>query len=337
MHYRYPPLFLLLFAPLTWLKITTASFVWALLKCAVLAAGLCRLIRRWGPARRINWTVAICIAAPYFVMELRYGNAQFFVFALTAWAMLSLERRPLPAAAALGLATALKVWPFYFIAYWAALKKWRAAVCALAVALLLMLAPAIYFGWDRNAELLSAWWNQEYGTASQAGHVWFPSQSLLGVLTRHLTEVDYAGMPDPNYPRVEWVALEPALVRAAWVFLVAAGGFTLWLLARRAGGVRRLEADGIAFCALVLLQPYTQKQTTLVVLLWPALVAAAALRRPMNRWGRAAIYAAAAVGMVQVLAQSPPIQRLLQALGTDALLVALLAGGLLLTIRNPSH
>jgi hypothetical protein len=36
MHYRYPPLFLLLFAPFAWLPLGAASAVWVILKIAVL-------------------------------------------------------------------------------------------------------------------------------------------------------------------------------------------------------------------------------------------------------------------------------------------------------------
>lgn len=336
MHYRYPPLFLFLFAPFTWLDFRVAAFVWALLKCGALAAGLLWTIRRgWLPLGKTNWAVAVCIAAPYFVMELRYGNAQFFVFALTAWALLSLDRRPLAAAGPLGLAAAVKVWPLFFVAYWTGLKKWRAAGCALIAALLFTLAPALYFGWGRHVELLSDWWKQEYGIASRGGQVWFPSQSLLGVMTRHLTGTDYAGSPDPNYPRIHWASLDPTAVRAAWAVVVVLGCFGLWTLARGAGSARRFEAGGLAFCALVLLQPYAQKQTAFVVLIWPALAAAAALSRPLPGWGRRMIYSAAAVSLLQVLAQDPQAQRLLQVLGTDALLAALLAGGLAAAIRSP--
>src|SRR2546427_9627310 len=97
MHYRYPPLFLLLFAPLAILPLGLAAALWVAAKVGVLV-WLARALRtkyvvagccpRW-------YLLSVLFITPYLVEEFRYGNAQFFVLALTIAALLNLRERPL--------------------------------------------------------------------------------------------------------------------------------------------------------------------------------------------------------------------------------------------------
>jgi len=96
MHYRYPPLFLLLFAPLAMLPLGWAAAIWVVGKVAVLVVLLRALERRLKPATtfgpqnvlagfsRRYAVISFLLITPYLVEEFRYGNAQFFVVALTA-------------------------------------------------------------------------------------------------------------------------------------------------------------------------------------------------------------------------------------------------------------
>ena len=109
----------------------------------------------------------------------------------------------------------------------------------------------------------------------------------------------------------------------------------LWL-AKVTPGSRLLALYAVAWCALPLLQPYTQKTIALVVLVWPALVAAASLGLAGLSWQRTAIFAAAAIGVGQLLAPSPYSHRLMQVLGFDVLLCVLLLAGLTgVVLREP--
>src|SRR2546427_2276440 len=79
MHYRYPPLFLMLFAPLARLPLAWATAIWLLLKCSVLALLVAAIWRRFGPADSHSaWIIPLLLAGPYVVEDFRYGNAQFF-------------------------------------------------------------------------------------------------------------------------------------------------------------------------------------------------------------------------------------------------------------------
>ena len=337
MWYRYPPLFLLAFAPFAAMPFNAAVVVWTLLKCAVLAVLLRTLVGRLGQTARLRarleWPLFAAIVGVFVLTELRYANAQFFIFALTAASLLLIDRRPRLAAAALGLAIALKVWPLFFVPYLAALRRWRVAAASLAVAGVLTLAPATYFGWGQHWQNLQDWRAQESQIAANGGSIWFPSQSLFGVLTRHLTEVDYASMPDPNYPRINWLSLDPSRVRLLWIALAAAGYAGLLAFARRAPPKSLLLLHGVAFCALVFLQPFSQKQTALVVLIWPALVAAASVRSlPTSvSWMP---FAAALITLMQPITQSGYWNRVYQVWGVDALTMLLLAATLVAAIRK---
>ena len=325
MWYRYPPLFAWLVFPLALLPFRAAAFVWALGKCAA-AARLTQSLLRGCMLSGREALLAAAVAGPYFLSELRYGNAQFHVFALVAAALLVARARPSPAGLLLGLATALKVWPLFFVPYLAARGLRRAAGLGMAAAVAFTLLPALWTGFGAHWQSLMAWYAQESAIAADAGRIWFPSQSLLGVLTRHLTFVDWSAAPDSNYPRIDWLTLDPETVRMAWLALAALGyGCLLWL-ARRLPERHDRALHGIAFCALLLLEPFAQKQSALAVLLWPALVAATT---PLPSWRRRAVWAAAAVSLLQVVTFSSWLQRLYQVIGLDALVILLLALALL--------
>src|SRR5262245_41032021 len=84
MHYRYPPLFLLLFAPFARLPLGVAAAVWLLAKIGILVCLLQAIKKRVPKSTRYAYVISAVFIAPYVIEEFRYGNAQFFVLALTA-------------------------------------------------------------------------------------------------------------------------------------------------------------------------------------------------------------------------------------------------------------
>jgi hypothetical protein len=336
MHYRYPPLFVLLVYPLTLLPLAWAAALWTLLRWGAIVLVAERQWKRLGPGQNhAAWLVPLFLAGPYVIEDARYGNAQTLVFALTAAALLLVETRPRLAAAALALGISIKVWPLYFVPYLAVRREWRIVGWTLALTALLALLPSLYFGFQDNLILLGQWARQEYFTQTAANEIWFPSQSLRGVLMRYLTVVDYSQVPDSNYPLVHVAALDPATVRTAWMALAAA--LYCGFLALTRSAVRRPElqpeglTEALAFSSLILLQPFSQKYT-LVVLLWPAMVAG---RLYGSHRGRMLIYAAAAIAFLQPLVQGAATQRLLHVLGFDFLATALLTAVIVMALLRP--
>src|SRR5213593_2971921 len=88
MHYRYPPLFLLLFAPLAMLPLGRAAAIWVVLKVLVLVALLRGMERRLKPATTFGpkngvpdvvagfslrcAVISFLLITPYLVEEFRY-------------------------------------------------------------------------------------------------------------------------------------------------------------------------------------------------------------------------------------------------------------------------
>ena len=323
MHYRYPPLFLFLFAPFATLPIAWGAAVWVILKVIVLAA-LLRLAFGCGlKLSTVSLTSAVIplvFITPYIIEEFRYGNAQFFVFALTLAALLLKEKRPVLASASLALGISIKVWPLLFLPYLAMRRNWKMAGYTLIFVAILSMLPALYFGLGGNFRLLQQWFAQEAHTQLSESEIWFPNQSLRGVLMRYLTVIDYSQVPDSNYPKVNISSVDPSLVRLIWFGIsgVVYIGF-LWLANRRRNLPDWLD-QALALCLVATLEPFTQKYA-LVILLWPAIVLATRTWKPSQQ---VLIYCAMVLAVIQPLTPGANAQRLLQVLGLDFVAAALL-------------
>jgi hypothetical protein len=327
MHYRYPPFFLLLFAPFAMLPLSWGAAIWLILKVAVLI-WLVRAMQRAGAVLEQPTASAVLpgllFIAPYLVEEFRYGNAQFFIFALTAAALLLARRRPLMAAGSLALAISIKVWPLFFVPYLAVRRDWKVVSCTMVFVVAFALLPSFYFGVGGNVRLLNQWFVQEFHTQLNETEIWFPNQSLRGFLMRYLTVVDYSALPDSNYPQVHIATFQPASVRLLWMILAGTTYLTFLFFAERGKQGTGWVDHALGFCLLALLEPFTQKYA-LVVLLWPALIANVYLKDARIR---ILIYSATILALIQPLVPGAGAQRLLQVLGLDFAAVSLLAAAI---------
>jgi hypothetical protein len=330
--YRYPPLFLLLFIPFALLPLRLAAIIWAALKFFMfgfLARTLFYRLRADSPVLQV---LSILPALPYLALEFHYGNVQFFIFGLVAGAFLCLDERPVLAAFALALAISIKVWPLFFVPYLIVRRRVAVASLSLALSTGLTVLPAVYFGWHTNASLLRQWGNQEFGVAATAGEpaiIGFPSQSMHGVLMRLLVSLDYAQLTDTNYPKPNVATFDPRVIELLWLILAAGGCTGLLVLARRQPQSDSLTIHAVAFCALLLLQPFTQLGD-LVILFWPIAIAVTALHNDedLPPWARAALYVALLLMVLKPLVPDRATQRLLQVLGADFVAISLLTAGL---------
>jgi Glycosyltransferase family 87 len=319
MHYRYPPLFLLLFTPLAFLPLSVGAAAWVVLKIAVLAA-LLRLMFKRGFKPAI---IGLVFIAPYIFEEFRYGNAQFFVIAMTMFSLLIAREGPIVSAASLALGICIKVWPFFFVPYLAVRRDWKVVGWTMVFVVVLMLLPSLYFGFQGNMHLIREWYEQESGTQLGLGEVWFPNQSLRGVMMRYLTVIDYSKVPDSNYPNINIASFEPANVLMAWAAILAIVYVGLLFIANRGRESNDWLDHALAFCLVALLEPFTQKYA-LAVLLWPALTVGLLIRRDLGASPRVLIYIATVLVLIQPLIPGSAAQRLLQVLGLDFAAAALL-------------
>jgi hypothetical protein len=122
--------------------------------------------------------------------------------------------------------------------------------------------------------------------------------------------------------------MDPGTVRFLWMALAGVAYAGLLFIAARIPKTNAYLCDALAFTMLILLQPFSQKYT-LVVLLWPAMVAG---RMTKEGKARMLLYAAAAIAVIQPLINGAAAQRLMQVLGVDFLATALLAAFLTASI-----
>src|SRR5207237_2776276 len=184
MHYRYPPLFLLLFAPFAVMPLAWGAASWVVLKIITLGVLLKAMYSSGFREGELSPSVIFpfLFVLPYLIEEFRYGNAQFFVFALSAAALLVMRKRPVLAAGSLALGISIKVWPLFFVPYLAVKGSWRVVGYTLAFVAALTVIPGFYFGFAANFNLLAHWFSQEMHTQFSESEIWFPNQSVRGVL-----------------------------------------------------------------------------------------------------------------------------------------------------------
>src|SRR5439155_14478029 len=139
---------------------------------------------------------------------------------------------------------------------------------------------------------------------------------LRGVMLRYWTAMDSSGLPDQNYPHVNFVSWNSWEVRQFWLVLaVLLGLFALVQVYRSAN-------DGIAyslfFCFLLIVEPNVQK-LTYTTLPWPILYAGVLMaERGVSRSWRWLLTGALAVAVLQPLVPGAASQRLMQVLNSNS-------------------
>lgn len=370
MDYRYPPLFLVLLAPLWLVPYSIASYIWYLLSAAEIMGCVYVIIRTF-PELRSSWRGWILIAlgaASYFVMALHYGNAHLLAtFLLFASLYGFLQGRAVVSGLFMALAITIKVTPVLLLPYFVLKRKWKLLAAVTLFLVILNLLPAAYFGVRLNNELLVGWYR--HVVASQEFHEDNGpiNLSLKGQLRRHLTSVDYSKRVDGDvqYPAVNITAQSREGVDLVWAIITVVL-FVVVLLVYL-WGVGRSEAAGIGreggeeekgikgeresgrkgvgreiaahelslmICLMLLVGPLTSK-IYFIALLWPvANLASLALNRN-SRAARVSMFALCVVALANLVLPLLPgrsIQRLLLVLGIDFYLTCLVMAALLLNL-----
>ncbi|PYV20226.1 MAG: hypothetical protein DMG27_23550 [Acidobacteria bacterium] len=133
--------------------------------------------------------------------------------------------------------------------------------------------------------------------------------------------MDYSGLPDPNYRRVNLVSWPSIDVRHLWLLLAVL--LVLFSMALVYRCVDDAAAYSIFFCFLLIVQPNVHP-IIYVTLLWPALFAGIVITdQRCPRFVRWVLKGAAAVAVLVPLVPGASFQRLAQVLGVDFLGVLL--------------
>jgi glycosyl transferase family 87 len=332
MDYRYLPVFILAFAPLSIAPYPVAAWVWHLLNTVAIALAVTSIASMYTGlpySRSKVWTVAFLIVVPYFAMALDYGNVQLIVTALMfAGFSLALRGRDLPAAALLAVSITIKIVPALTLPYFAVTRRLKLLGLVLSITAALNLLPSIYFGVAGNRDLVTRWYKhvivgQEFHETNGPINL-----SLKGQLRRTLTAVDYTKRVDGDhrYAAVNVAALSTSTVDGVWMAVSAClfvGGLVLvWMSARTRDFMNHDATDvhlaalaiGLLICLMLFVGPLTSK-VYIVALLWP--VVAVGVAAWDHAIVRRALIVTAVVSSALPLLPGRGMQRLLLVAGTD--------------------
>lgn len=332
--FRYPPVTVLFFRPLTWLPERTAGILWVIAAWAACAWASALAILKWRLRFTfIGATLGILILGQFVVLFVKFGNVQPFLIALVLAALLWAEEHPVWSGVALAVAICFKVWPLFFAPWF--LVRGRRPVLAWAAAgsAILWTAPILFFGWSRYVFLLHDFFDHVVALASNPEALWYSSQSLRGVLLRFLT---HAAPPRDGYPDVSFASLSPALVGNFCLALTAVvygcAVVSMW----RTPSSRRWLWDANAFALFSILQPFAMNSGLISLL--PAVLAGAHVysapagqyRVSARRW----FLATCACAAVATATFYRPLQRYALMLGIDFWLMVALAATLAIAAKG---
>ena len=228
-----PPLMAMLLWPFEALGPGPGAVVWTLFK-GVLAGWILVLLMgvlsRSGPAPpSIAWPILVVLLAQVVHLDLTHANTNLLVLVTLGAALVALDRdRPWLGGHLLGLAVVLKLTPLLFLPWLVWQRRWRVAVAMLlGILVYAEILPGLLLGFERNHDLLAAWYDQmihpfvagKQVTYMQTGYM---NQSLTGVLHRVLGDgLAVAEQPQRGVEamRVGFVAWETRTV--TWIVRIA--------------------------------------------------------------------------------------------------------------------
>ena len=322
-HYRYPPTFAVLVAPLCALGFAPFYFAWYLMNLWLFHASgdLARGIAPPGGQhvpRRHRWLPLLLVAA-YAVDNLILGQTNILIIALVYLTFRDdLRSRQWRAGIPLGAAIAIKAFPAPLLAYFLFRMRLRLVASALlSCAFFLLLVPAPVRGFERNLREVSEWGQRvvmPYLSRGQAGD-WgqhaldFGNQSLPAVARRYLTRVDAQVMAresDPIYVNVADLSSREVNLVVLALFAALGLGFMAACGLRRPRSQVELAGEYALATVLLLLVSALSWTYFFVMLLLPVVVALRLLDggKPLTRltvWAlRAALWGLAVATVLLV-------------------------------------
>jgi hypothetical protein len=161
--FKYLPAFALLAAPLAKLPLSAAKGAWFAISALLMMALLALSLRALPEIRKppvLLLVVTFLAMAKFYAHELVLGQVNLLFGVLVALALVWMRNgRDAAGGAALALAVVVKPYGAIF-APWLASRKRRGAFLAMAAGMvLLLLLPAVRYGWAGNLQLLADWWH----------------------------------------------------------------------------------------------------------------------------------------------------------------------------------
>jgi len=256
--YQYPPLFALLFLPLSHQSLYTASKIWVIANQIFFAVALWLSVRivhyrfnRW----QLILIAALALGAYPVYTNLKLGNVSMLLLMLIAAAYWLWQRnRPRWAALCLAVAICIKVVPAAGVVYLLWKREYRIAAYTILFTLLLLILPDVLLQRDLLASYL--------GSLTVILHrwhfslAWFDNQSLRGMLSRFSILLSNTIHP--------WAAL------VSTVLSLTLAGLTLYLAPRSRGPNE--NATVLEYGLLVMLFPLASPNSWTHYYVWGLLL-----------------------------------------------------------------
>jgi len=315
--YRYPPITMLFFLPMTLLPLKVAGIIWVVLAWVACAWASWMAMVKW--RLRFNATgvvLGLLVLWQFIVLFVKFGNVQPYLIAFVLLALLWSEEHPAWSGLILALAACFKVWPLFFLPWLLLRKRRRAVYYAAAASAVLWVAPVFFFGRARYVALMKDFYTHAVTLAGNPEAVWYSSQSLRGILLRFLT---HAAAPRDGYPDVSFAGLSPALVGGFCVVVtIVLYGYAV-LSTWRAPESKRFLWDANAFVFFSILEPFAMN-SGLISLLPGVLAAVHIYSAPPDKYPKAAKLAfliACSFAAIASCTFYRPLQRVSLMLGID--------------------
>lgn len=196
-----PPIMPLTLYPLMLLPPVVGAMTWFLLKVGFTAGSvvMCSRIAAKDLARTPAWVgfLIVFLASRPILSDLHHGNNNLLILFLIVSSLYAWTRGyDVLAGLAMALAISYKITPALFIPYFLYKRSWRtSAAIGVGLVLFFLVIPSIVLGPSFNWELLSMWWHRilrPYVSDGVTGAMEI-NQSMVGVLTRLLTEIPEGG------------------------------------------------------------------------------------------------------------------------------------------------
>jgi hypothetical protein len=319
----YPPFAAVLLAPLCLFGQTFSILVVGLIYAVSLGASL-RLSDRLSGASAPKpwWVVALppALALPVIAENFNFGQPNLMLLAmmLAGLALLSAGRQG-SAGAMFALATALKAFPVAILPYLLWRRRWRAAASmVLLTAVLLLLVPAPFRGFERNLNETRTWFNAMVLSSDADGFGQRPEQnwswknnSLIAVTNRLLRPLN-AEAVDPDAKPFSVNLLDLSYQQANLALIAIAALISLGFIAVLPPERRRTPKSdaaeyGILLALITIASPLARDYyfvwllPAITVLVYRAALAPGAATRAVT-WGLLAL----AMGLFALRALHPP-------------------------------
>lgn len=204
--WRYPPVFLLVIAPLALLPFPVSLLLWLAATLLFFAVAVYRML----PQKR--WLGALALGFPAVFMNLRWGQNGFLSAALLALGIGALETNPVFAGAMLGCMIykpQFAVFPFFILLL---AKQWKALFSAIGSALTLSLVSLALFGSSQWVAFFQSLF------ASSSNLLEAESASIAAIQVSVYNTVAILGASPQTSVVAQGVVMIAAICVACWVF-----------------------------------------------------------------------------------------------------------------------